>query len=348
MKNTPIILEKINVSDINYHLTEINVESGEVVTKGQILFSFETSKADIEYEAPESGYFIHDLIVGSEINPGVEIAFICFENVSIESLVIKANKTENNKSISAKAKRLIDINKLDISVFGDLENIKENDVLTYLEEKNKSTLNRSFKNDLIIIGGKGGCKMVIEAIRSTNHYQIKGICDTTLSKGESVMGVPVIANSDEDLIDLKNNGYNKIVFSFTSLDNLKIREAKYHHYKSLGFDFPNIIHNKATVEPSVLMGDGNIVLANSMLGSDVMLGNLNFINTGAMICHDTILNFNNHCAPNAVLAGRIKVGENNVFGMCSTIFYDVVVGSNNVISNGTNIFNHIKDNTFQK
>jgi UDP-perosamine 4-acetyltransferase len=350
MKTTPIILEKVNVSDDLYQITAVYAKSGTKVNKGDVLFSFETSKADIDYEAPEDGFFIHNLDTSTKIYPAKVIAFITSEIVSLDNLEISSITAHviSEQLVSAKAKLLIAEHAIDIAVFAKLTKVKEKDVLDYLKDNGKTKVDRICTNDLILIGGKGGCKMIIETIKSSNHFQIKGIIDTTMNKGETIMGIEVLGNSDEDLFELKKAGYNQLVLTFTSLNDLKIREAKYDFYKKEGFSFPNIIHNRATVEPSVKMGEGNIVLANSMLGSDVEIGTLNFINTGAVVCHDTTLDFNNHCAPNAVLAGRIKVGKNNIIGMCSTVFYDVIIGNNNVISNGVNIFNHIKDNTFQK
>jgi len=189
--------------------------------------------------------------------------------------------------------------------------------------------------------------MLIEAMRGNNYLNILGIIDDTMEIGESVFDVKVIGGEDV-LPSLKSSGLMNIVLSFTSLKNLKLRESKYIEYKKMGFSFPNIIHSKATVEPSVKMGEGNIVVANSMLGSDLKIGNVNFINTGSILSHDTVVNDNNHFAPNAVLAGRINVGSNNLFGMCSTVYFDVAIGDNNIINNGVNVFKNVSNNNHIK
>jgi sugar O-acyltransferase (sialic acid O-acetyltransferase NeuD family) len=353
MIKSTINIEKTTVSDTKCLITEVFFPSGSKVIKGQVLFSFETSKSLIDVEATEDGYLFHQLETKSYVDIGQAVAVITDEpNYDINSLSpkewdVRANSiaTQTDIVVSGKAAKLIAEHNIDMEIFSGRQLIKEKDVQAYLASTKSvaPSFIRSDLNDVIIIGGKGGCKMVIEAIRSTNCYTIKGILDTEIAAGESVLGVPILGN--ESLLEiLYDQGYRNVVLSFTLLNNLPLREERYLQFKKKGFLFPNIVHARATVEPSVKMGEGNIILANSMLGSDVVLGNVNFVNTGAMICHDAVVNQNNHFAPNAVLAGRITVGCNNLFGMCSTTYFDVKVGNRNIINNGVNIFADIHDN----
>lgn len=354
MIKSKITIEKITVSDPHYAITEVLVEAGSRVAQGQLLFSFETSKSSVDVDAPVEGFIFHKLEVGDHVTVGQTVAYITDNsNHSVKDLFQNEPENKLNVSsnpgmiISAKAAKLISEHHIDSTVFAGMSQVREKDVLEYISKasvRNKpETFTRIDRNDLIIIGGRGGAKMVIEAIRSTNNNTIKGIIDSELPASEFVLGVPVLGG-ESMLESLREQGYRNIVLSFTLLNNLPLREEKYLEYKNKGYIFPNIIHRRATVEPSVKMGEGNIILANSMLGSDVVLGNVNFVNTGAMICHDTVAYQNNHFAPNAVLAGRIHVGCNNIFGMCSTTYFDVKIGNGNIINNGVNVFADIRDN----
>jgi hypothetical protein len=341
-------IEQINVSDTEYKIIEIS-KNVLFVKKGDFLFSYESSKATFEVFAEDNGYlyFNSNIQIGQYCPVGYLIAIVTKnENTTDQLSELFQNKFENKDKIpdssqqiiTKKAKLLIEKNQIDINVFVDNKVVNEEIVLKHLNE-DKITISES-NNQLLIIGGRGGAKMVIEAIRSIGYFSIKGIIDDTLLIGEEVLGVKVLGGHNE-LLKLFSLGFNNLVLSFTSLSDLTIRELKYHELKCLGFKFPNIIHRRATVEPSVKMGEGNIILANSMLGSDVILGDINFINTGAIISHDTSAILNNHFAPNSVLAGRIKIGKNNLFGMCSTVYFDTIIGNNNIIYNGVNVFNNI-------
>jgi sugar O-acyltransferase (sialic acid O-acetyltransferase NeuD family) len=348
-------IEQINVSDKDYKLTEITTNLP-LVKQGDLIFSYESSKANYDVFAENDGrlYLNPAINLGESYEVGYIIAIVSDIELSKSQLdevfiqkknIVAVSSRISDQLITKKAQILIDKNKIDVDIFAELQVVNEELVLNYLNNNNLPK-QESF-NQLIIIGGRGGAKMIIEAVRSMGYFTIKGIIDDTLLINDEVMGVKVLGGQTE-LIKLHSDGYHNLVLSFTSLSNLTIRESKYHELKKSGFKFPNIIHRRATVEPSVKMGEGNIVLANAMVGSDVTLGDINFVNTGAIISHDTFVNANNHFAPNAVLAGRITIGKNNLFGMCSTVYFDTVIGDNNTIYNGVHIFTKIGNNKLIK
>ena len=65
-----IIVQKETVSDSEYLISEILVSSGQIVNKGDIIFTMETSKADIEIEINFNGILLHNLDLGRKIYPG--------------------------------------------------------------------------------------------------------------------------------------------------------------------------------------------------------------------------------------------------------------------------------------
>lgn len=351
-------VEKYNASDDSFELTDVYFKSGQAVESDDLVFSISSSKADIDVECNNSGFIYHNKNIGDEICVGDLFYFISENKLDDEDLLFKSDVIKNINSvegltISAKAKKIIiknNVNPLEINKTF----IKESDVLAYLANKNpltqglsKNLLPSDFENNIIIIGGKGGCKMIIEAILSTNKYTIKGIVDNELSIGTKVMDIEIIGN-DNHLQEIFDLGYKNIVISFTLLGNLKNRNKRFDFYSHIKFLFPNIIHKKAYLEPSVKMGFGNIFLAGANIGSEVKFGNMNFINTSSTICHECIINNNNHFAPNSTVAGRVSFGDNNLIGMTVTVFHDINIGSNNILNNGYNLNSSIDDNLILK
>jgi sugar O-acyltransferase (sialic acid O-acetyltransferase NeuD family) len=346
-KCTSVLIEKLNPSDEKYKVVEISVSNSNFVKKGQNLFTVETSKASFEIEAEVDGYFFHSLTLESFVHPNEEVGVI--SNVASYNFVSKKNESivlDKNKEqvITLPASKLIKENSIDLQVFSHINVVKEIDVLNYIKINNKPNLNPYFlKNDLILIGGLGTAAMLIDAIKSTNSFNIKGILDNSLTKNDNVNGVKVLGG-DELLDDLYSNGYRNLAISFTSLGALKERMYKCVELQNRGFLFPNIFHKDASVEPSSQFGQGNIILANALVGSSVKMGSFNFINTAAIISHECDIKDNNHFAPGSILAGRIKIGNNNLFGMGSTLYHDLCIGNDNIVFNGVNIFKDIKDN----
>jgi sugar O-acyltransferase (sialic acid O-acetyltransferase NeuD family) len=355
-----VYVEKYNASDDSYLITEINFEVGSKVEKGDIIFSIESSKADIDVEASSSGYIYYKANLNEEVYVGKLFYIISDNKITDYKSYFIEKQVQNNIEgiiISSKASVLLQKENIDPKKI-EKSFIKEKDVIDYItsQKANKKGLSDEIlnqlekldvKKDIIIIGGRGGCKMVIDAIISSKSHNIRGIIDNEMEVGEQVMGYNIIGN-DSNLTELFKLGFKNIVLSFSMLSNLKLRNEKYRYYTDFGFKFPNIIHKHAILESSVILGYGNIILAGSVLGSEVSIGNVNYINTGSIICHESKVGNNNHFAPNSVIAGRVKVGNNVLIGMCATTFFDINIGSNIIINNGVNIVNDVEDNKIIK
>jgi UDP-3-O-[3-hydroxymyristoyl] glucosamine N-acyltransferase len=102
------------------------------------------------------------------------------------------------------------------------------------------------------------------------------------------------------------------------------------------------------VEKSVVLGDGNVVLAGANIGSCVKLGNLNYLNTNSLVSHDCILEENIHVAPGAVLASSIRIESHVLIGMNTTIYYGLRIGESSTVLNGLVVNNNIGKNIIQK
>lgn len=353
-----IRIEKETVSDDEYTITEVYRESGSSVDKGELLFSFETSKADVDVESGSQGILYHKLQPNMAVKVGDIAAFITTIEIADPSSLFGKEVTSEPESsgsddwegvrVSESAMKLIQEHGLTRNDFPGAKILREKEIMKAIGKKDSDSESVEVQptrnyNNVIIIGGKGGAKMVIEAIKSTNHLGIEGIIDGQLDKGDHVMGVPVLGGESE-LEQLREKGFRNVILSFSSLHDLPSRSKKYNELKEKGFQFPNVIHDRATVEPSVTLGEGNIILANAMVGSEVTLGNMNYVNTGAMICHESIAHSNNHFAPNSVIAGRVRIGNNNLVGMCVTTYFEIEMGDNIIINNGCNIVKNIKSN----
>ena len=356
-----VYVDKYNASDDSFDLTEINFENGSKVEKADIIFSIESSKADIDIESQHTGYIYYDVKLNDKVFVGDLFYIVSNEKLKNYKSYFINNADNGNADgiiISFKARILIEnenINPIDIGK----PFIKESDVINYLKtdkgiikvelsEKVLQEINNVDANkDVLIIGGAGGCKMVIDAIKSCNTYNIRGIIDNEMNIGEEIMGHKIIGN-DSNLNELFELGFRNIVLSFSILGNLKLRRKKYEFYSAFGFNFPNIIHKDSIIEQSVKLGYGNLILAGSVLGSEVSLENFNYINTGSIICHESKVGNNNHFAPNSVIAGRVQIGNNVLVGMCVTTYFDIKIGDNVVINNGVNIINDIEDNQIIK
>jgi sugar O-acyltransferase (sialic acid O-acetyltransferase NeuD family) len=348
-------VEKFNASDDSFKITETYVLSGEYIEKNKSIFSIESSKADIEVEAQDTGYIYYRSIKGETINVGDLFYIISNEIIDDLSDIFREKLQTNFEgfSISKKARLLMDKHGISPSEVNKTI-IKETDILDLLKfRENKELFDSSLilqnnnKTPIIIIGAGGGSKMCIDALSTSTNFKVVGLLDDKVDLGEVVLGVPVVGNilSVDKLLEI--NIFN-FVIAFGVLEKRNLRFELYNALKKKGCKFPNIIHSKSIIEKSVELGEGNVILAGSNIGSCVKIGNLNYINNNTLISHDCTLIDNIHVAPGAVLASSINIDSHVLIGMNTTIYYGLKIGESSTILNGLIINNNIEKNVIQK
>ena len=71
-----IKIPKQNASDDEIIISDVFFESGEYVEKDTIIFSYETSKADFEFETDYSGFLYYNFSVGDSVQVQTDVAYL--------------------------------------------------------------------------------------------------------------------------------------------------------------------------------------------------------------------------------------------------------------------------------
>lgn len=342
-----IIVPKEGVSDTSYKVVDIYVKNGEAVKKGAMLGAYESSKAVFDIASEYEGYAFTTFTTGDTIAVGDTFFAISDENLFPAELETKkpaqAPPANTEIQISAKAMQLLTENNIDPSLL-NMELIREKDVTAYLESLanvRNSGPNTGFyfrKNDVVIYGNGGHAKMCADIIMQSRQYNIAGIIDdnpnSTGLRDYTLFG-------DSSMLDeLYDKGLKYIIIGIGFLNNLKERESLYNRL-TLKFSIPTIIHPRAMIEPSVMMGDGNQIMSGAIIGSDAVIGNNCIINSGAIISHDCTIGHSTHVTPGAVLAGHVKAGERCLIGMSVNIMIGAEIGNDVTINNGLSVFKNV-------
>jgi len=196
---------------------------------------------------------------------------------------------------------------------------------------------------IIILGGGGHAKVLIDSISSSDSYEIEGVLDKQLKKGEKVSDVPVLGGDKflDTCKDAKNNF--SLAIGIGSVRAFDKRRIIYERYKKQGFDFPIIIHSKAHIAKSVKCRVGTQIMAGSIISSDVEIGENVVIYSGVIIEHDCKIASHCYISPGALLAGRIQIGENSFIGMGARILQGVKIGNFVTVGAGAVVTKNIED-----
>jgi sugar O-acyltransferase (sialic acid O-acetyltransferase NeuD family) len=358
-------LEKYNASDDVYIASQIYCAPGDQVKKDDLLFSIESSKASIDIESVGKGYVYFNINIGAEVQAG-ELLYI-LSPVKLDgwhdhfvSTVSRSSQVELGISVTRKAAELLEAKDIDPLTLNK-KIVRESDVIEYLKnlaiDDNSTVCDEKFirlnadkdnSKSIVIFGAQGGAKMCIDAISNeSSTYNIVGLLDDNLSIGDNVLGLPIIGNF-EAAAELIKIGIKSFVLAFGVIDDRKYRYELFLKLKRIGGVFPNIIHPKAIIEKSVILGEGNVILAGANIGSCSMLGDLNYVNNNSLISHDCTLSNNIHIAPGAVLASSIKINSHSLIGMNTTLYLKIIIGEQVTIQNGLIINNDVEANTVQR
>lgn len=99
---------------------------------------------------------------------------------------------------------------------------------------------------------------------------------------------------------------------FIAVGDNFVRERLFHQAEELGWQLPNLVHPKAVVADSVVLGKGIVVMAGAVVNPDAVIEDGCIINTGATVDHDNHIGGFSHVSVGAHLAGTVYI-ENHVW-----------------------------------
>lgn len=185
------------------------------------------------------------------------------------------------------------------------------------------------KKPIILVGGGGHCKSVIDVIEQENKYDIIGIVDQKELIGQKVLNYEVIG-SDNDLETLSKK-CNNFVITVGQIKSAKVRIKLYNKIKSLNGNLPTIISPLSYISKFATLGEGNVIMHNVLINADVSIGINNIINTSALIEHDSKIGNHNHISTKAIVNGSCELQNEIFIGSGAILHNNIFIKSETII-----------------
>lgn len=198
------------------------------------------------------------------------------------------------------------------------------------------------KEKMILVGGGGHCKSVIDVIESENKYEIAGIVDLKEKIGQSLLGYKIIAG-DDDLEKLSDQ-YKFFLVTIGQIKSSQLRVKMYEMLKSNNVKIPSIISPFAKVSKFSDIGEGTVVMHMSMVNAGAVIGVNCIINTSSIIEHDAIIGNHCHISTSAVINGNCKIGSHSFIGSNAVLSNGIVINENNIIGAGSVVLKDTESN----
>ena len=187
--------------------------------------------------------------------------------------------------------------------------------------------------NLILIGGGGHCKSVIEVAESAG-YTILGILDRPEEVGKKVLTYEVVG-VDDDIPHYVDKAEFVITVGF--IKNPALRIKLYNKLLEAGGKLATLIAFTAHVSKYAVLGAGTVVMHQAFVNAGAVIGDNAIINTFANIEHDAHIGNQCHISTGAMVNGDCIVGDNCFIGSQSvlanaiSICPDVVVGAGSLV-----------------
>jgi acetyltransferase EpsM len=350
----PVTIPLINPNEPEALLADLRVQEGQQVSRGELIANLETTKTSAEIYAEADG-FIAGLRrqAGESVRAGEVLCYLAAdpnwkpeEQDAITPLQEESSLPDGlritDPALSLARQHGLDLNTLPRNVLVTEPLVREKITGSQSKASFPPPAPSFDPTALVIYGGGGHAKMVIDLLRALGTYRLVGIVDDARSSGELISGVPVIGGG-ERLKDIAAEGVRLAVNAVGGIGNIQVRIQIFHRLAESGFACPALVHPTAYLDPSAVLSPGAQVFVHGYIGPDARVGYGCIINTGAIISHDCVLGDYVNISPGAILAGEVKVGGGALIGMGATINLGVQIGAGARVGNSATVKADVPD-----
>ncbi len=339
-----VLVPLVNPNENESLLAELAVKVGQQVKKGDLLAVFETTKSTFELLAESDGYVLGIRAVeGDLLKTGERFCYLAERAdqplPTEEKREAEPNAVPTDVRITQPALALAKEHGVDLGGFTSGQLITEK----MIREKLSVSTVEVDPGVVIIYGGGGHAKSLIDLIRAEGKYKIAGILDDGIAAGSLVLDVPVLGDGSM-LAELRQKGVGLAINAVGGIGSIAPRLKVYDKLKLAGFRCPTVIHPRAYLEHNAETGEGGQIFYNAYIGSETKIGFGCIVNTGAILSHDCLLGDFVNISPGAILAGAVTIKERSLIGMGVTINLGVTIGSGTRVGNGATVKMDVPDN----
>ena len=184
---------------------------------------------------------------------------------------------------------------------------------------------------LILLGGGGHCKSVIDVAESAG-YTILGILDKPELVGIKVLDYEIIG-TDDDIPQYVDK--TEFLITVGQIKSPAIRKKLALLVMRAGGKFATVIANDAYVSKYATIGAGTVIMHKAVVNADACIGEHCIINTMANIEHEVQIGGFCHVSTGVMVNGNCVIGDEVFIGSGSVLYNGISVMNNAIIPAGS-------------
>lgn len=198
------------------------------------------------------------------------------------------------------------------------------------------------KQELILVGGGGHCKSVIDVIEEIKTFTIRGILDVKEKVGSDILGYKVIG-TDDHIAELNNKNVQFII-TLGQIKNAGIKKKIFEQLKYVNASLATLISPLAHVSKHTEIKEGTAIMHQAMVNAGAVIGVNCIVNSKVLIEHDVKIGDHCHISTSAVINGDCVISNNCFIGSNAVLLHGVKIGEGAVIGAGAVIIKDILPN----
>ncbi len=200
------------------------------------------------------------------------------------------------------------------------------------------------KNKIILLGGGGHAKVLIDVIEDQDQYKIVGILDPLLKVGIEVSRIRVLGK-DNMISELYDGGVQYASICIAGVKDNRKREKLFEMLKNADFSLPSLIHTNTVVSGKARVSDAVQIMPGALINSNAVIGKNTIIDTGAIIEHDCRIGSHAHICPGVIVCGEVCVGDRVFIGAGTTIIQGIKIGDDSIVGAGSVVVKDVLNGT---
>ena len=197
---------------------------------------------------------------------------------------------------------------------------------------------------IVVIGASDQSRCTIDVIEQEKTYEILGVLDKKLSKGDLFSGYKVLGYL-EVIEELMAN--NEIIGGIVAIgDNFTRRKVVKEIQNTYPeFQFINAIHPSVIFGNNVKIGRGSLIMPGVILNNNAGVGDHCILLTRSSLDHDSTLGNYSSLSPGVTTGGRVSIGKCSAIGIGANILHCKTIGNHCVIGGGALINKNVDDSS---
>jgi sugar O-acyltransferase (sialic acid O-acetyltransferase NeuD family) len=183
---------------------------------------------------------------------------------------------------------------------------------------------------LLIIGAGGHGRSVAEAVAASGAFIVAGFLDDEFPELERVWDVPVLGKVAADLAAW----LSAADFAIVAIGNNALRQRVTGELRGAGYSLATVIHSRAIVSPTAVIGEGSAIMAGAIVGTEACLGAGVIVNCAAVVDHHCRVGDFGHLGVSAAMAGGSVLGSQAWMQAGSALGYGVEIEDGRVLMPG--------------